>query len=97
MKTLANLLSSLIIATWVVAIALLSIQNFQKIPLNLLVFSTLELPLGIVLAFSFGIGLVGGALAPLLWRKPKASPKKRSLPKDKRRNALDERDPLENW
>jgi hypothetical protein len=31
-------------------------------------FETIQLPVGIVLAFSVGLGVIGGALAPVLWQ-----------------------------
>lgn len=78
MRTLTNLLSSLIIAAWVVAIAVLSIQNFELISLKFLTLPPLELPLGIVLAFGFGIGLAGGAAVPLLLSQSQSKKRGRS-------------------
>ncbi len=68
MKTIANLLTSLILAAWVSAIAILSIQNITAVSLKLLTFESIQLPLGIVLAFSAGVGAIGGAIAPLVWQ-----------------------------
>ncbi len=68
MKTIANLLTSLILAAWVSAIAILSIQNITAVSLKLLTFESIQLPLGIVLAFSVGVGAIGGAIAPLVWQ-----------------------------
>lgn len=66
MKTLPILLISLVVATWVGAIAILSVQNFTPVTLNLLAFQSVEIPVGLVLAFSVGIGMVGMAIAQLL-------------------------------
>ncbi|PZV11245.1 MAG: DUF1049 domain-containing protein [Leptolyngbya sp.] len=66
MKTLPIILISLIVAIWVSAIAVLSVQNFTPVALNLLAFQSIEIPLGLVLAFSVGIGMVGMAIAQLL-------------------------------
>ncbi len=66
MKTLPILLISLVMATWVGAIAILSVQNFTPVTLNLLAFQSVEIPVGLVLAFSVGIGMVGMAIAQLL-------------------------------
>lgn len=66
MKTLPILLISLIAATWIGAIAVLSVQNFTPIALNLLAFQSVEIPLGLVLAFSVGIGMIGMAIVQLL-------------------------------
>lgn len=65
MKTIANLLTSLILAGWVSAIAILSIQNFTLVSLKFLTWETIKIPFGLVLAFSFGVGAIGGAIAPL--------------------------------
>ncbi len=68
MKTFANLLSSLIVAGWIGAIALLSIQNIKPVSLRFLYFESIEIPVGIVLAFSVGLGVIGGAILPPLWQ-----------------------------
>lgn len=68
MKTIANLLTSLILATWVSAIAILSIQNITPVSLKFLTSETIQLPVGIVLAFSVAVGAIGGAIAPVLWQ-----------------------------
>jgi uncharacterized integral membrane protein len=68
MKTIANLLTSLILAGWIGAIAILAIQNFTLVSVKFLAFESIQLPIGIVLAFSAGIGLIGGALVPALWQ-----------------------------
>lgn len=66
MKTLPILLISLIAATWIGAIAVLSVQNFTPVALNLLAFQSVEIPVGLVLAFSVGIGMIGMAIVQLL-------------------------------
>lgn len=72
MKTLANLLTSIILAGWVSAIAILSIQNITpvslKLSLNFVTWETIKMPFGIVLALSFGVGAIAAAIAPLLWQ-----------------------------
>jgi uncharacterized integral membrane protein len=68
MKTIANLLTSLILATWVSAIAIFSIQNITPVSLKFLTSETIQLPVGIVLAFSVAVGAIGGAIAPVLWQ-----------------------------
>ena len=68
MKTIANFLTSLILAGWIGMIAILSIQNFTPVSVKFLAFESIQLPIGIVLAFSAGIGLIGGALVPALWQ-----------------------------
>ncbi|HEY9633951.1 MAG TPA: LapA family protein [Coleofasciculaceae cyanobacterium] len=68
MRILANLLTSIVLAAWIGAIAILSIQNITPISLQFLGSETIQLPVGVVLAFSVGIGAVGGAIVPLLWQ-----------------------------
>ncbi len=55
-----------IAAIWVVAVALLSLQNATPISLQFLGFRSIQLPLGLVLATSAGIGMIGGASALVL-------------------------------
>jgi len=67
MNSLFTLFTSLLVATWVGAIAILAVQNFTPISLRFLAFQSIQIPVGLVLAFSVGLGLVGAAIAqPLL-------------------------------
>lgn len=67
MKLFANFLIACIVATWVVAIAIISVQNATPVSLQLLIFRSVELPFGLVLAFSAGAGIMAMAIAqPLL-------------------------------
>ncbi|MGB5962287.1 MAG: LapA family protein [Coleofasciculaceae cyanobacterium] len=68
MKAFTNLLTSIIVAGWISAIAILSIQNFTPVSLKFLNFETIQIPVGIVLAFSVAAGVIGGAIAPVLWQ-----------------------------
>lgn len=67
MKTLTNLLTSIIVAIWVVAIAILSVQNATPVSLKFLTYQSIQLPVGLVLAFSAGLGIIGTALTQPLW------------------------------
>jgi uncharacterized integral membrane protein len=67
MKALANLLTSIVVAIWVVAIAILSVQNITPVSLRFLNFQSIQLPIGLVLAFSAGVGLIAVALLLPLW------------------------------
>lgn len=73
MKALANLLTSIIVAVWVVAIAILSVQNATPVSLRFLNFQSIQLPIGLVLAFSAGVGLIAVALLLPLWVAPSQS------------------------
>jgi len=67
MKTLANLLTSIVVAFWVVAIAILSVQNVTPVTLKFLRLESIQIPVGLVLAFSAGVGIIGMALLQPLW------------------------------
>ncbi|MDJ0775753.1 MAG: DUF1049 domain-containing protein [Mastigocoleus sp. MO_167.B18] len=67
MKNLVNLLISLLIAFLVVFIAIVSVQNAELVYLRFFAFESIRLPFGLMLAFSFAIGIIGTAiLQPLL-------------------------------
>jgi uncharacterized integral membrane protein len=50
------------VAFWVVAIAILSVQNAEPVSLRFLTFRSIQIPVGLVLAFSAGVGIIGMAL-----------------------------------
>lgn len=62
------MLISLILALWVSAIAVISVQNATPISLKFIGFRSIEMPVGIILAFTVGVGLIISAilLPPLL-------------------------------
>lgn len=67
MKILINFLIVLIIAIWVAAIALISVQNATPVSLRFLVFQSIQIPFGLMLAFSVVVGLLSTVvLQPLL-------------------------------
>lgn len=66
MRTLATILTSLILAGWMGAAAILAVQNFTAVSFKILTFQSIEVPFGVMLAFSAGLGAVGMAIAPLL-------------------------------
>ncbi|BAZ52357.1 hypothetical protein NIES4103_50170 [Nostoc sp. NIES-4103] len=66
MKTLAPFFTSLVVAIWVVAIAIISVQNATPVSLKFLTFESVKIPAGLVLAFCAGIGFISvGVLQPL--------------------------------
>ncbi|MEH2056012.1 MAG: LapA family protein [Nostoc sp.] len=67
MKTFAPFLTSLVVAVWVIAIAVISVQNATPVSLKFLTFQSIQIPMGLVMAFSAGIGLIGMALLQPLW------------------------------
>ena len=67
MRYFATLIASLIVTVWIGAIALISVQNATPLSLRFLSFQLVELPFGLILAFSAGVGVMGTAIAqPLL-------------------------------
>ncbi len=66
MKAFVNLLNSLLLAVWVIAIAIFSIQNIQAVSLKFLMFESITVPVGVLLAFFSGIGMILGWFIPLL-------------------------------
>jgi uncharacterized integral membrane protein len=67
MKTLAPFLISLVVAIWIVAIAIISVQNATPVSLKFLTFQSIQIPAGLVLAFSAGFGLISMALLQPFW------------------------------
>jgi lipopolysaccharide assembly protein A len=73
MKAFAGLLDTIIIATWVIAIAIFSIQNIQNVSIKFLIFESITVPVGILLAACSVIGMILGWLLPLLFSRSKRS------------------------
>ncbi|MFH7024650.1 MAG: DUF1049 domain-containing protein [Heteroscytonema crispum UTEX LB 1556] len=67
MKTIVNLVTSLVLAVWVIAIAILSVQNYTPVSLRFLTFQSIQIPFGIILAFCAGLGMIGVTLLQPLW------------------------------
>ncbi|GAB4306670.1 MAG: hypothetical protein Fur0025_48610 [Oscillatoriaceae cyanobacterium] len=63
-----NILISTIISTWVVGIAILSVQNATLVSLRFLGMRSADLPAGIVLSLSVAVGLIGGAFVTSMTR-----------------------------
>lgn len=66
MQRLGIIIAFSIIALAMAFMAVISIQNITEINLEFLVFRSVELPLGVLLAFSFSLGLILGAIIPLI-------------------------------
>lgn len=62
---MARLAASVIVALWVLATAIISVQNATPVSLRLFGLRSVELPFGVVLAFFAVGGLV--VTAALLW------------------------------
>lgn len=69
MKIFANFINSLILATWLIGISVLAIQNIQAVSLRFLVWQSIQFPIGVLLTICAGIGFISGSLLPILWQK----------------------------
>ncbi|MEO3704844.1 DUF1049 domain-containing protein [Trichormus azollae] len=67
MKSFVHLVIALIIAVWVMAIALISVQNATPVSLRFLGLQSIQIPFGLVLAFVVAGGLLGMAILQPLW------------------------------
>jgi uncharacterized integral membrane protein len=67
MKTIPLLVTSLIVAIWAIAIAIISVQNAEPVSLRFLNFQSIQIPVGLILAFCGAGAIVGTALIQPLW------------------------------
>ena len=58
-------------AVLLVAIAIFSIQNIEDVSLKFLTFESIDIPVGILLAFASAVGIMLGALIPILFARKK--------------------------
>jgi uncharacterized integral membrane protein len=66
---MTNLIISAIAATWIVLIALMSVQNASLVSINFAIWKSINLPWGLVLAGAVALGFIIGGLLPLLGSK----------------------------
>ncbi len=71
MKSFTNLLSSLILAISIMAIAIFSIQNVDDVSVKFLNLESITVPIGILLVFCSAIGMVLSWFIPLLFSRQK--------------------------
>ncbi|ADI63892.1 lipopolysaccharide assembly protein LapA domain-containing protein [Trichormus azollae] len=67
MKSFVNLVIAVIIAVWVMTIALISVQNATPVSLRFLGLQSIHMPFGLVLAFVVAGGLLTMAILQPLW------------------------------
>ncbi|MFP4009160.1 MAG: lipopolysaccharide assembly protein LapA domain-containing protein [Spirulinaceae cyanobacterium] len=99
-RKLTSFFTSLVVAVVAIIIAVISVQNFTGVALQFLMFKSIEFPLGVLLSFCFGGGLLLGGTIPFFLRSKKTQSRRgAALPRENRRNAdyFEEDDPLENW
>jgi uncharacterized integral membrane protein len=68
MSIITNLFSSLLLAFWVVAAAVLAVQNVTGVSLRFLGGQTIQIPVGVLLALCVALGVVAGAIVSFVWR-----------------------------
>ena len=71
MKSFTNLLSSLILAIAIMAIAIFSIQNVDDVSVEFLNLESITVPVGILLVFCSAIGMILSWFIPLLFSRQK--------------------------
>ncbi|NEP76935.1 MAG: DUF1049 domain-containing protein [Okeania sp. SIO3C4] len=57
-KFISPILSSIILALWVSGIAIFSVQNSAPISLKFIAFQSIQIPIGVILAFSVSVGVI---------------------------------------
>ncbi|XZO01369.1 MAG: lipopolysaccharide assembly protein LapA domain-containing protein [Microcoleus sp.] len=67
MKTIPLLAISFLLAILVSAIGIISVQNATPVSLNFTLFQSIPMPVGVVLAISLSVGILGGAILQPLW------------------------------
>ncbi|MEG4318643.1 MULTISPECIES: LapA family protein [unclassified Microcoleus] len=85
MKTIPLLAISFLLAILVSAIGIISVQNAAPVALSFILFKSIQIPVGLVLAMSISAGLIGGALLQPLWNlsdTPDSRPKFQANPED---------------
>lgn len=65
MRTLGTLLAMTIIASLLAISAVISIQNIQLVSLKFLLWQSIQIPFGVLLAIAVGFGLMVGSLIPV--------------------------------
>jgi uncharacterized integral membrane protein len=66
------------IAFWFGVIAIFSIQNITEISLKFLMLESIKFPIGVLLSFCIGGGMVLGSLMTILWERSKYLPQRGS-------------------
>lgn len=77
MKNFANLIAATLIMGWIVSVSVFSIQNIQPVSIRFLFWQSITMPIGVLLAFCVGFGLIFGAILPILGRLFLTSKKKK--------------------
>jgi len=62
-----HLLLSLLFSLGISIAAILSVQNATAVSVHFLAWRSVPIPIGIILGFAIGVGVLGGAIAVPLW------------------------------
>lgn len=89
MRAIRNLLTAFIFASWILTIAVFSLQNRKPVSLIFFQRATIEIPIGVWLTLSFCTGIVGAAILPIIFPSSKTKKLPRS-PSKKYRDRLEE-------
>ena len=65
--TIANLITSTVIAFWIVLIAIISVQNYRLVSLNFLILQSIQIPFGVIIALSASTGMIGMGIIEFFW------------------------------
>ncbi len=65
---MTRFITSLVLAVWISAMALIAIQNATPVALQFLGIQSVAIPVGLLMAFSASLGMVGAALAIGFWQ-----------------------------
>lgn len=65
MRTLGLLISMTIMAGWLGLVAVMSIQNIELVSIKFLLWESIKLPFGVLLAIAVGFGLIVGSFIPV--------------------------------
>ncbi|OLP20331.1 hypothetical protein BST81_00925 [Leptolyngbya sp. 'hensonii'] len=90
-----NLLLSSLLSFWIATIAILSVQNATPVTLRFFSLQSVQLPAGLVLAFSTGIGAISMAALQVIWEVTQSSPDE--LLDDEDLGNDEEKDSAEDW
>ncbi|MCS6812254.1 MAG: lipopolysaccharide assembly protein LapA domain-containing protein [Cyanobacteria bacterium] len=64
---MARILLAFIVAAWVSGIAILSVQNATLVSVQFLTLRSVQMPVGILLAFCVAIGAIVMAVLQVIW------------------------------
>lgn len=69
-QTIIYILDTLVMTFWGITVAIISVQNPGRFSLGFLAFQSIALPLGVILALSFGLGMLATVILQASWRSP---------------------------